>query len=220
MRLLLLEDDAETARTLSEGLRARDYDVAHAADVAAAGRLLAEGPIDAAILDLMVPGGSGLDVLSEIRRTSRGTPVLILTARDGVDDRVAGLEQGADDYLVKPFAFAELLARLRALMRRPALRVELLRIGPLELDPLQRSARVCERPLELTRTEYDLLQHLAERRGEVLSRRLLLQLVWGYRFDPGTNVVDVHVSRLRRKLEDAGAGGILRTVRGIGYVVG
>lgn len=218
-RLLLLEDDAETARTLSEGLRERDYQVAHAADVESASRLLAEGPVDAAILDLMVPGGSGLDILSQIRSTHRGTPVLILTARDTVDDRVVGLERGADDYLVKPFAFAELLARLRALLRRPAGRIEMLRIGPVEIDPLQRRVRIGERPVDLTRTEYDLLFSLAERRSEILGRRLLLELVWGYGFDPGTNVVDVHVSRLRRKLEDAGAAGVPRTVRGIGYVV-
>jgi len=219
MRVLLLEDDPETARTLGEGLRARGYEVAHACDVGSATRLLADEPVDAAILDLMVPGGSGLDVLNEIRGTSQATPVLILTARDAVEDRVGGLEQGADDYLVKPFAFAELLARLRALLRRSAVRVERLRIDPLEIDPLHHRVRVGERPVDLTRTEFDLLSRLAERRGEILGRRLLLQLVWGYRFDPGTNVVDVHVNRLRRKLEAAGVPGIPRTVRGIGYVV-
>jgi len=220
VRLLLLEDDAETARTLVLGLRARGYEVAHAGDVGSATQLLAGGSVDAAILDLMVPGGSGLDVLGEIRRTSRGTPVLILTARDAVGDRVMGLEQGADDYLVKPFAFAELLARLRALLRRPAVRVDLLRIDQIEIDPLHRRVSIGERLVDLTRTEYDLLLRMAERRGEILGRRLLLQLVWGYGFDPGTNVVDVHVNRLRRKLEDAGAPGVPRTVRGIGYVVG
>jgi DNA-binding response OmpR family regulator len=219
MRLLLLEDDAETARTLGEGLRARGYEVAHASDVGSAAQLLADESFDAAILDLMVPGGSGLDVLGEIRRSGHGTPVLILTARDALEDRVSGLERGADDYLVKPFAFGELLARLRALLRRPAGRVELLRVDPLEIDPLHRRVSVGERLVDLTRTEFDLLLRLAERRGEILSRRLLLQLVWGYRFDPGTNVVDVHVNRLRRKLETAGVRGALRTVRGIGYVV-
>src|SRR5262245_64118524 len=124
MRVLLLEDDGETARTLGEGLRARGYEVAHAGDVGTASRLLAEQPVDAAILDLMVPGGNGLEILGEIRRTGPGTPVLILTARDTIEDRVDGLELGADDYLVKPFAFAELLARLRALLRRSAVRVE------------------------------------------------------------------------------------------------
>ena len=219
MRLLLLEDDAGTAQTLSLGLRALGYDVDHASDVASATRLLASRGFDAAILDLMVPGGSGLDVLRDLRAAGRCTPVLILTARDSVDDRVIGLEKGADDYLVKPFAFAELLARLRALLRRPGLRVELLRIGELEIDPLERRARVGARAVDLTQIEYDLLFRLAERRGEILNRPLLLDLVWGYRFDPGTNVVDVHVNRLRRKLEDAGVRGVPRTVRGVGYVV-
>ena len=219
MRVLLLEDDAETARTLGEGLRARGYEVAHACDVDSAARLLAGASVDAAILDLMVPGGSGLDVLREIRRTSQGTPVLILTARDAVEDRVGGLERGADDYLVKPFAFAELLARLRALLRRSAARLERLRIDLLEIDPLHQRVGIGERQVDLTRTEFDLLLCLAERRGEIVGRRLLLELVWRYRFDPGTNVVDVHVNRLRRKLEAAGVTGVPRTVRGIGYVV-
>jgi len=219
MRVLLLEDDPETARTLGEGLRASGYEVTHACDVASATRLLAEQPVDAAILDLMVPGGSGLDVLSEIRVTSRATPVLILTARDAVEDKVGGLDRGADDYLVKPFAFAELLARLRALLRRSTARVERLSIGLLEIDLLHHRVRVDERLVDLTRTELDLISRLAERRGEIIGRQLLLQLVWGYRFDPGTNVVDVHVNRLRRKLEAAGLPGIPRTVRGIGYVV-
>ena len=219
MRLLLLEDDAETARTLGEGLRAQGYEVAHARDVGSAARLLAGESVDAAILDLMVPGGSGLDILSEIRRTSRVTPVLILTARDAIEDRVGGLEHGADDYLVKPFAFAELLARLRALLRRSAVRVERLHIEPMEIDPLHHRVRIGESLVDLTRTEFDLLFCLAERRGEIVGRRLLLQLVWAYRFDPGTNVVDVHVNRLRRKLEAAGVPGVPRTVRGLGYVV-
>jgi len=219
MRVLLLEDDAETARTLGEGLRAQGYEVAHACDVGSASRQLAEEPVDAAILDIMVPGGSGLDVLREIREASRVTPVLILTARDAIEDRVGGLDQGADDYLVKPFAFAELLARLRALLRRSAVRVELLRIGRLEIDPFHHRVRVDESLVDLTRTEFDLLACLGERRGEILGRILLLQLVWGYHFDPGTNVVDVHVNRLRRKLEAAGVPGIPRTVRGVGYVV-
>jgi len=219
MRVLLLEDDAKTARTLVEGLRAGGYEVAYACDVGSAKRLLAEEPVDAAILDLMVPGGSGLDVLREIRGASKVTPVLLLTARDSIDDRVEGLDQGADDYLVKPFAFAELLARLRALLRRSAIRIERLRVDRLEIDPLHHRVRVAERPVDLTRTELDLLTCLVERRGEILGRLLLLQLVWNYHFDPGTNVVEVHVNRLRRKLEAAGAPGIPRTVRGVGYVV-
>lgn len=219
MDLLLLEDDAGTARTLGTAFRERGYRVAHAATAPAALALVAEQRFDAAILDLMVPGGSGLDVLRALRAAADPTPVLILSARESLDDRVGGLEQGADDYLVKPFAFAELLARLRALLRRPASRVEPLRVGALEIDPLHRRASVAQRPVDLTRIEFDLLQRLAERCGEILSRRHLLELVWGYRFDPGTNVVEVHLARVRRKLEAAGAGNRIRTVRGVGYVL-
>jgi DNA-binding response OmpR family regulator len=219
LRVLFLEDDSETARTLHKGLAERGFEVEHAADVASARALIADRSFDVAILDLGVPGGSGYDVLRELREAERDVPALILTARDAVEDRVEGLERGADDYLVKPFAFAELLARLRALLRRPSRRVEPLRAGALELDPIHRSARFAERRLDLTKTEFDLLLCLAERRGEILTRRLLLELVWGYRFDPGTNVVDVHVNRLRRKLAEAGGSAVVRTVRGIGYAV-
>jgi DNA-binding response OmpR family regulator len=219
MRILLLEDDTETARALCQGLGERAYDVAHAASAGDGLQLVLRTRFDAAILDLLVPGGSGLDVLAELRREGGATPVLILTARDGVTDRVAGLERGADDYLVKPFAFAELLARLRALLRRPAKRFEPLRAGPLEVDPVHRRVAADGRRVELTRTEFDLLLCLLERRGEVLSRRHVLELVWGYRFDPGTNVVEVHLARLRRKLEAVGSGELIQTVRGVGYVL-
>jgi DNA-binding response OmpR family regulator len=144
----------------------------------------------------------------------------MLTARDGVRDRVDGLERGADDYLVKPFAFAELLARLRAILRRPARRYEVLRVAGIDVDPVHRHATVNDRRVELSRVEFDLLLALAEQRGSTLTRRDLLATVWGYRFDPGTNVVDVHVGRLRRKLEVAGATGAVRTVRGVGYALG
>jgi DNA-binding response OmpR family regulator len=217
LRILLLEDDGETARVVAEGLAARGYDVAHACDCPGAYERIGAERFDAAILDLMVPGGSGYDVLRALRAEDPGVPVLILTARDAVAERVEGLERGADDYLVKPFAFAELLARLRALERRPSRRVETLRVGPLDLDPVRRRAAIDGRPLDLTRIEFELLWCLAERRGEVLPRRALLELVWGYRFDPGTNVVEVHLARLRRKLETAGASELIRTVRGVGY---
>ncbi len=219
MEILLLEDDAETARALCLGLQERGYEVARAAGAGDGLRLAKRQRFDAAILDLMVPDGSGFDVLQELRRDGGATPVLIVTARDTVADRVVGLERGADDYLIKPFAFAELLARLRALLRRPTRRFEPLRAGPLEIDPVHRQAHLAGRRVELTRTEFDFLLCMLERRGEVLSRRHLLELVWGYRFDPGTNVVEVHLARLRRKLEDAGGADLIRTVRGVGYVV-
>jgi DNA-binding response OmpR family regulator len=218
MRILLLEDDQRTARAITAGLSANGYDVVQAGSVQDALARLADHPVDAAVLDLMIPGGSGYDVLRAIRGKS-AIPVLILTAREEISDRVEGLECGADDYLTKPFAFAELLARLRALFRRSLLQGTRIELANLELDILHRVASFDHRPIDLTQIEFDLLRCLAERRGEILNRRLLLELVWGYRFDPGTNVVDVHVNRLRRKLEDVGAGAIIRTVRGVGYVV-
>lgn len=219
MTLLFLEDDVGTARSICRGLAERGFELVHAVDVKAALGVLKDGPIDAAVLDLMVPGGSGYDVLKAIRSAQRHVPVLILTARGGVDERVRGLERGADDYLVKPFAFAELLARLRALMRRPGQRVETLHAEGIEIDPVRRRALCGEVRLDLTRTEFELLFSFVERRGEVLNRRLLLELVWGYRFDPGTNIIDVHVNRLRRKLCEAGRPELIRTVRGVGYAV-
>jgi DNA-binding response OmpR family regulator len=220
VRLLLLEDDLTAARAVATGLEAQGYCVTHAAHVADGLALVAAQEFDAAILDVMVPGGGGYRVLDALRARLPGIPILILTARDALEDRVEGLDRGADDYLVKPFAFVELAARVRALMRRPTSRVDPLRLGSLELDPLRRRVRRGERLLELTTKEFELLFCLASRRGEVLTRKELLRLVWDYDFDPGTNVVDVHVNRLRRKLEDVDAGSLLRTVRGVGYVAG
>lgn len=219
MRLLLLEDDRITSDSLVPGLRQRGFVVEHAASCGEALAQVARTRFDVAVLDLMVPGGSGYDVLRALRDTEAGARVLILTARDEVEDRVAGLRHGADDYLVKPFAFAELIARLHALLRRPARRFETTRIGALEVDPVHRVATVGERRLELTRMEFDLLLALVEQCGAVATRRHLLEVVWGYRFEPGTNVVEVHVARLRRKLEDAGSAPLIRTIRGVGYVV-
>jgi len=167
----------------------------------------------------MVPGGSGYDVLRRLRDAGDAVPVLILTARDGVPDRVDGLERGADDYLVKPFAFAELLARVRAILRRPSERFDAVRVAGIDLDPVHGHAVVDARRLDLTPIEFDLLLALAEQGGATVTRRDLLASVWGYRFDPGTNVVDVHVGRLRAKLELAGARGAMRTIRGIGYAL-
>ena len=219
MRVLLLEDDPGTARAVGRGLADRGFEVEHAGDVAAALACIERVSIDVAVLDLMVPGGGGYAVLEKLRDQRPGVPILILTARDRVEDRVEGLERGADDYLVKPFALVELLARVRALLRRPTSRVEVVRVGSLEVDLLHRRARYADQPLNLAPKEFELLHCLASRAGEVLSRKDLLELVWGYHFDPGTNVVDVHVTRLRRKLEPAGADKLVRTVRGVGYAL-
>ena len=219
-RVLFLEDDRETGSAVAAGLAARGYEVEWASDTSAALAACARRRIDAAILDLMVPGeGGGYTVLEHLRVHTPEVLVLILTARDRVEDRVEGLVRGADDYLVKPFAFIELAARLTALLRRPPTRTDLLRVRQLEIDPLRRRASGPELALDLTQKEFDLLFCLASRRGEVLTRRELLATVWDTCFDPGTNVVDVHVTRLRRKLEAAGCGDLIRTVRGVGYTV-
>lgn len=220
MRILLLEDDQETAEALVKGLAQEGHEVSAARDVESARAWTSKTAFDAAVLDVMVPGGSGYDVLAELRSREPRVPVLMLTARGAVEDRVAGLDQGADDYLVKPFSFAELAARVRALGRRPQPEATRLSLGALELDLLQRSAHVGETRLELTQTEFALLAALLRGSGDAVSRRELLREVWGLRFDPGTNVVDVHVNRLRRKLEDAGLASAVRTVRGQGYAAG
>lgn len=219
MRVLVLEDDAATAGAVVDGLTVRGYEVVHAEDAEQVRALAAERRFDAAILDLMVPKGGGYRALEALRERAPGLPVLILTARDRVEDRVEGFERGADDYLVKPFAFVELAARLAALLRRPQARVESLRVADLEVDPLHRRALHRGASVNLTPKEFDLLWCMARQPGEILTRKELLEAVWGYHFDPGTNVVDVHVTRLRRKLEASGAADLIRTVRGIGYAL-
>jgi two-component system OmpR family response regulator len=220
MRILLLEDDRETAEALEKGLAREGHDVSLAADVDTALRLSAEASFDAAVLDVAVPGGSGYQVLDRLRASPMPAYVLMLTARGRVDDRVEGLDRGADDYLVKPFSFVELAARLRALGRRHQASQTRLRCRALELDLAARSARAAGRRLALTPIEFSLLATLLQAQGAPVSRRQLLHEVWGYDFDPGTNVVDVHVNRVRRKLEDAGATDVIRTLRGQGYAAG
>jgi DNA-binding response OmpR family regulator len=217
VRILLLEDDRETAETLARGLEKEGHEVATAAEVGSALALVARDRFDVAVLDLMVPGGSGYDVLDVLRKSEPRVPALLLTARSAVEDRVAGLDRGADDYLVKPFSFPELAARVRALGRRGGETATRLRCGALELDLLNRRASTGDIRLDLTQLEFALLVALVRAGGDAVSRRDLLREVWNLSFDPGTNVVDVHVNRLRRKLEDAGLPSLVRTVRGQGY---
>ena len=217
MRLLLLEDDHETADTLAHGLGREGHEVVVVRDVAGALARVARDRFDAAVLDVMVPGGSGYDVLDALRKDEPRTPVLLLTAKSAVEDRVLGLDRGADDYLVKPFSFSELAARVRALGRRGAEAPTRMRCGELELDLLRRHALAGGVRLDLTQIEFALLAALLRAGGDPISRRELLKEVWNLSFDPGTNVVDVHVNRLRRKLEDAGFSSVVRTVRGQGY---
>jgi two-component system copper resistance phosphate regulon response regulator CusR len=219
MRLLLVEDEPEAARMLAKGLREQAYAVDVATDGAAASYQAAIADYDAIILDVMLPVKDGLAVCRELRQDGLAVPILMLTARDGVDARVDGLDSGADDYLEKPFDFRELLARLRALLRR-GLRTPLpdqLRVGGLELDTRGRRVSRDGRPLPLTAREYALLEYLARRAGEVVGRADIAEHVWDERYDPLSNVIDVYVQRLRRKVDVPGRESVIRTRRGEGY---
>jgi two-component system, OmpR family, response regulator MprA len=220
IRVLVVDDEPDVRSSLAGGLSFEGYDVATASDGGdALGRLAQDVP-DLVVLDVGLPHIDGLEVCRRIRSRALDVPILLLTARDGTDDRVTGLDAGADDYLVKPFALEELLARMRALLRRrrgPADPV--LRYGGVVLDPSTREATRDERPLELTRTEFDLLELFLQNPRRVLERRLILREVWGLDFDSGSNTLDVFVGYLRRKTEADGGGRLLHNVRGVGYVL-
>jgi two-component system response regulator PrrA len=219
-RVLVVDDDEDIRVSLDRGLRLSGFDVRTAADGESALSAVARRPPDCVVLDVGLPGPDGVEVVETLRSRGVAVPVLMLSARTSVDDRVTGLAAGADDYLVKPFALAELVARLRALLRRvPAAAPSGLTVGPLTVDPARRRAEVDGRPVELTRREFDLLETLARNAGIVLSRERLLELVWGYDFAVDTNVVDVFVSQLRRKLEADGAPRLVHTVRGVGFTL-
>ncbi len=218
MRVLVVEDDVKLARFLAQGLEEEGYavDLAHEGVEGAA--LARGGAHDVIVLDVSLPGRSGFQILGELRRGGLTTPVLFLTARDESRDIVNGLDLGADDYVTKPFRFEELLARIRALGRRRSTgRQEVLRYADLELDRLAHVARRGARRLDLTPKEFLLLEHLLLRSGEVVRRTELLEHIWGMSFDPGTNVIDVHVANLRRKLVAGGEPQVIHTVRGVGY---
>jgi two-component system OmpR family response regulator len=218
MRVLVIEDDPDMASVLNRGLTEEGWDVDVAMTGQAGLQLALTGHADVAVLDLGLPGLDGLTVLNRARECGWQTPVLVLTARDGVDDRVSGLDQGADDYVVKPFAFPELLARLRALTRRAGREpVELLVVGDLELDPVGRSARCAGRPLLLSATELALLECFMREPGRVLSRQQLLDHAWDPGFGSASNVVDVYVGYLRAKVDRPFGRHSLQTVRGLGY---
>lgn len=220
MRILVVEDEKKSALYLEKGLRESGYSVDVAENGDTGFRLAREGDYDLIILDVMLPGRDGWSVMSELRKSGKQTPVLFLTARDTVDDRVKGLELGADDYLVKPFAFSELLARVRSVLRRgPQRQPELVKVGDLEIDLFKQRALRAGKKLDLTPKEFSLLSLLARRTGEVLSRTLIAEQVWDMNFDSDTNVVDVHVRRLRSKLDDPYERKLIHTVRGVGYVL-
>jgi DNA-binding response OmpR family regulator len=221
VRVLVAEDDSVIAGFVADGLREAGYAVEVVGTGELALRRAAEGGFDVAVLDVMLPGVDGLTVVETMRRRRDRTPVLILSARHTVDDRVKGLQAGGDDYLTKPFAFAELLARVQALVRRSAGASEPTRLveGDLTLDLLTRQVTRAGRPLDLRPREFALLEYLMRHPGRVLSKTMILSHVWGYSFDPGTNVVDVLVSRLREKVDREFQTKYIQTVRGAGYVL-
>jgi len=219
MRILLAEDDAEAVAFIERGLTELGHVVAHAAGGVEALHLGATGTFDVIVLDRMLPAIEGLDVLRRLRAAGVRTPVMVLTARGGIADRVDGLDAGADDYLVKPFAMAEFVARLNALMRRPPISdvVTRLEVGDIALDILRRDVTRAGRPVHLQPREFSLLEFLMRNAGRIITRTMILEEVWGFHFDPQTNIVESHLSRLRSKLREGFADDPIETVRGAGY---
>jgi two-component system OmpR family response regulator len=219
VRVLVIEDDREAAAYLVKGLREGGHVADHAADGTRGLELALSGPYDVLVVDRMLPKLDGLAIIAALRRSEIRTPVLILSARGGVDDRVEGLKAGGDDYLTKPFAFAELLARLEALVRRaqPEAAETRLSVGDLELDVVRRTVRRGGVPIDLKPREFRILEFLMRNAGQVVTRTMLLEHVWDYSFDPQTNVIDVHMSRLRQKIDGDAERPLLQTVRGAGY---
>jgi DNA-binding response OmpR family regulator len=221
MRVLVVEDDPKVAGAVKAGLTGEGYDVVVSRTGEDGYFRATTEPFDVLVLDLGLPGRSGLEILAGLRGRGLAVPVLVLTARDAIEDRVRGLDTGADDYLVKPFAFDELLARLRALLRRgrseEALRV---RLADLEVDPLTRTVRRAGQPVELTAREFELLEYLLRRQGQIVSREMLARDVWkeSSRGTPLDNVIDVHITRLRKKVDQAGPR-LIHTIRGVGFLV-
>ena len=219
-RILTIEDDVVTAREIAAELQAAGNQVECVGDGSIGLARALAGGYDAITLDRMLPGMDGLEVVSELRRAGIDTPVLMISALSDVDARVRGLRAGGDDYLTKPFAPEELAARVEVMLRRGAgARDTTLRVGDLELDLIARSARRSGAALDLLPLEFRLLEYLMRHAGQVLTRTMIFEAVWGYHFDPGTNVIDVHIGRLRRKVDAAGLEALIHTVRGCGYAM-
>ncbi|MFC6788976.1 response regulator transcription factor [Methylobacterium komagatae] len=219
-RLLLIEDDGETAGVVLDDLRGRGHDVVWTATGPDGARAARDGAWDAIILDRMLPGQDGLGVLQDLRRDGDRTPALVLSALGDVDERIRGLRAGGDDYLAKPFALGELAARIEALLRRPVdSRETLLRVGSLEIDLIAGTGRRGSRDLDLLPRELKLLAYLMRSPGRIVTRAMLFEEVWNYRFTPKSNLIDVHLGRLRRKLEAAGEPSLIQNVRGVGFTL-
>jgi len=220
MRILVIEDDPTVGQYVKRGLEEHRWAVDLMTDGEAGERRASSEAYDLIVLDMRLPGKSGLDVLQSLRAKGFERPVLVLTAQDAVDAKVATLRAGADDYVTKPFAFEELLARVEALARRPrALASPVLRVGDLEIDQATREVRRGGVPVDVTPKEYTVLEYLARHAGRVMSRTLITEYAWGYHFDPGTNIVDVVINHLRKKVDAGHTRKLITTVRGVGYVL-
>ena len=221
MRMLVIDDDARTRAFVAEGLRQQGHTVDEAGDGEAGLHMAMEGAYAAIVVDRMMPGLPGLEAVQAMRAGGLKTPVLMLTALGSVDDRVAGLNAGADDYLVKPFAFSELSARLQALVRRPPLAEATTRhrVADLEVDVAAHRATRAGRTLDLTPHEFKLVERLARNAGHAVTRTMLLESLWGFHFDPRANLIDAHISRLRAKVDRGFDQELIHTIRGVGYVL-
>lgn len=220
MRILLIEDEEKVSRFIARGLEAERFAVDASYNGIDGLELARTYSYDLIIIDLMLPGLGGADVLRQIRRVNQQVPILVLTARDALSDKVENFEAGADDYLTKPFAFAELMVRIKALLRRGSVaQSSVIRVGHLELDRLSQQVRRAGQRVELTSKEYALLEYLMANVGRVLSRTMIIEHVWDQSFDGATNIVDVYVRHLRSKVDDRGERKLIRTVRGVGYVI-
>jgi DNA-binding response OmpR family regulator len=216
MRILVVEDELKVVRFLKKGLEAEGYEVETAADGKSGEKLARTEAYDLILLDVLMPKKGGFEVLRDLRKDEIRTPILMLTARSTTEDIVGGLDQGADDYLTKPFAFTELLARIRSLMRRGTVKTKL-KYSDLTLDTIAHKASRSGKQIELTAREYALIEYFMNNRGKLISRQELAKEIWGYNFDPGTNVVDVYVNHLRNKIDTDFAVKLLQTERGKGY---
>ena len=221
MRILLVEDDVKIASFIVKGLKAAGYAVDHAREGESGLHMALTEPYDAAIIDIMLPKLNGLLLIETMRREKVGTPVIILSARGSVDDRVRGLQTGSDDYITKPFAFSELLARVQALLRRAGGHAEPTRlaVGDLTMNLITREVTRGDRPIELKPIEFSLLEYLLRNAGRVVSKTMIIEHVWDYNFDPQTNVVEARICRLRDKIDRDFSRKLIHTIRGVGYVL-